>query len=259
MAVQGSIPGRSPFLPASMGAEELNSPDLWRAAFAEFLAMAIFCFIGVGSVAVVGAGGGILSIALAHGLAFALLVAGIGAISGGHINPAITFSMIVTGRISVVRGAVYIVAQLAGAVLGVALLSVLLVDGLIDATAAGGNEINRQVVPSDWGAIGLEAVGTFILVWTVFAVSVTPRDNKGIVAPLFIGLAVLVVHLVLIPLTGAGINPARTFGPMLVNDAWTDWWIFWVGPLLGGFLAGMSYYVLYLMEPAKPAAADTAT
>ena len=96
--------------------------------------------------------------------------------------------------------------------------------------------------------MGIEAVGTFLLVWTVFAVAVAPRGNSGIVAPLYIGLAVVVAHLVMVPLTGTGINPARTFGPALVNGRWDDFWVYLIGPLIGAALAALSYQFLYLSE-----------
>ena len=242
-----------------LGMDEMSSPATLKAAFAEFVAMALFVFIGVGSIAVAAAGGGILAIGLAHGLAYALLVAGIFAISGGHLNPAVTFAMLITGRITLMRGVLYVAAQMIGAVVGMLLLRAFLLDELVNGAAigAGGHAVAAQVVPSDLAAVGLEATGTFILVWTFFAVAVTPRNNSGVIAPLFIGLAVLVVHLVLVPLTGAGINPARTFGPALVNDIWTDHWVYWVGPLVGAAIAGISYYVLYLWEEERPAATTT--
>jgi MIP family channel proteins len=240
-----------------IGLDEISSPATLKAAFAEFVATALLVFIGIGAVAVAAAGGGILGVALAFGLAYALLVAATIGISGGHINPAVSFAMLVTGRITIMRGVLYVAAQLIGAVVGMLLLHAFLIDELIDSTGAGGNLINDQVVTSSMSAMGLEAVGTFILVWTVFAVAVTPRGNSGAIAPLFIGLAVLVVHLVLVPLTGAGINPARTFGPALVNGEWDDHWVFWVGPLVGAAIAGISYYVLYLWEDERPAPVTT--
>ena len=229
-----------------LGVEELTSPATLKATFAEFVATALFVFVGVGSIVAFGVTGS-LDVAFAHGFAIALLVAGIGAISGGHINPAVTFATVITGRITPTRGAMYVVAQLAGAVVGMLLLRAFLIDEIVDATGAGGHAINDAVVPSSLAAVGLEAVGTFVLVWTVFAVAIAPRGGSGIIAPLFIGLAILVAHIVLIPLTGSGINPARTFGPALINNAWTDHWVYWVGPLIGAAAAAITYYVLFLM------------
>lgn len=92
-----------------------------------------------------------------------------------------------------------------------------------------------------------------MLVWTVFATAVSPKGN-AVIAPIAIGFSILVIHLVAIPLTGAGVNPARTFGPMLVFNRWDDWWIYYAGPLLGGGIAGLLYYFLYLREDEKAAA-----
>jgi aquaporin PIP len=185
----------------------------------------------------------------------AVLAAGSGPISGGHINPAVTFAMIITRQISVSKGLLYIVAQLIGACVGMLLLRAFVNDALIlSIPGAGGLAINEDVVTSSLAAVGIEAIGTFVLVWTVFATAVTQRGNSGIAAPLYIGFAVIAMHFVLVPLTGCGINPARSFGPALVNGRWDDAWIYWVGPLLGAAIAGVSYYTLYL-KPQEDAVA----
>jgi aquaporin PIP len=246
--------------------EELTSTEALKASVAELVATMLFVMVAVGAVAVAAAGGSVVGIALAFGFTIALLVAGIGGISGGHINPAVTFAMIITGQMSVTRGIMYIVAQLIGACLGALLLRAFIVDALLAAIpGGGGNALNpldpdAVVVKEAWQGMFLEAMGTFVLVWTVFAVAVNPRLSSGNTAPLYIGLAVVVVHLFLVPLTGTGINPARTFGPALflpataegVPGRWDDAWIYYVGPLLGAAAASLSYYMLYLM-PSKSA------
>jgi MIP family channel proteins len=199
---------------------------------------------------------------LTFGLSIALLAAGIGGISGGHINPAVTFAMIVTGQMGVAKGSMYIVAQLLGACIGVLILRAFLIDDLLATIpGAGGNFINGNAVGEAWQGMLLEAMGTFVLVWTVFAVAVNPRLSSGNLAPLYIGLAVGVVHFFLIPLTGCGINPARTFGPALflpgtadgVTGRWDDAWIYYIGPLLGATAAALTYYMLYLMPSRSQA------
>jgi MIP family channel proteins len=233
-----------------------------KAALAELIATAIFIMVSIGAVAGVFTAGGsdaVPTIAMAFGLSIALLVAGIGGISGGHINPAVTFAMIITGQISVAKGGLYIVAQLLGAIIGALILRAFLVDELLEVIpGAGGNAINTSVVSETWHAMLIEAMGTFVLVWTVFAVAVNPRFSSGNAAPLYIGFAVLVLHLWLIPLTGAGINPARTLGPAIglpgvadgVPGRFEDHWVYWIGPLLGAAAASLSYYMLFLM-PGK--------
>lgn len=244
----------------NMGMAELSSTEALKASLAELIATAIFIMVGAGSFAVAAAGGSVVGIALAHGFAFALLAAGIGGISGGHINPAVTFSMVITGQVTVMRGVMYIVAQLIGACIGALLLRAFILDEVLEQIGGGGGHALSPAVSEAWHGMFLEALGTFVLVWTVFAVAVNPRIGSGNVAPLYIGLAVLVVHLFLIPLTGSGINPARTFGPALflpappdgseVPGRWADAWIYYVGPLLGAAAAGLIYYLLYLM-PSK--------
>jgi MIP family channel proteins len=244
-----------------LGIAELTSLEAIKASIAEFIATMFFVFFGVGSIAAfiaTAGGGGIVLIAFAHGLAIALLVAAIGPISGGHINPAVTFATVITNRITVTRGVMYVVAQLLGALLGALLLKAFVIDSLLDQIpGAGGHALDRNAVPSQLAGMGIEAMGTALLVWTVFATAVYPKGNI-VVAPLAIGFAILVAHLVLIPLTGSGINPARTFGPMIVFGRYDDWWIYYAGPLLGAGIAGLLYYVLYLMDDERAAAAVAA-
>jgi MIP family channel proteins len=252
-----------------MGIADLTSPDALKAAAAEMIATALFIMVTIGSIAAVAATGGsdlLPTVALTFGFSIALLVAGIAGISGGHINPAVTFAMVITGQVSVARGGMYIVAQLIGACIGALILRAFLVDDLLAAIpGAGGNFINTDVITEDWHGLLLEAMGTFVLVWTVFAVAVNPRTSSGNVAPLYIGLAVGVVHFFLIPMTGTGINPARTFGPALflpevaegLPGRFDDHWIYWLGPLLGAAAAAMSYYLLYLMPARREVPSST--
>jgi MIP family channel proteins len=252
---------RGSAFPIVLGQEELSSPDALKATFAEGIATLLFVFVGVGSIMAFGASflaladaSAFLGIAFAHGLTIALLVTAIGRISGGHINPAVTFGAVVTGKVSVTRGGMYIVAQLIGAVIGAALIKIFIVGELVDAMGLGAHAINDEVVRSAMAGLGIEAVLTFVLVWTVFATAGDPRGNQ-VIAPLAIGFAVLVIHLAAVPLTGAGVNPARSFGPALVQGEWTDHWIYWIGPLLGGTIAALTYHFVYLTETEEPARA----
>jgi MIP family channel proteins len=232
-----------------------------RAAFAEFLATGLYVFIGVGSIASAVITGAIpdmaavavVMIAVAHGLVFALLVAGAAPLSGGHVNPAITLALLVTRQIGVTRALAYVAAQMLGAITGMLLLRALLVDDLIHAIpGAGGHTVSDGPVPSNLAAMGIEAVITFLLVWTVFATAVNGR-GPGALSALFIGFAVLGGQLVAIPLTGASANPARSFGPELVNGRWDDAWVYYAGPLLGAALAAVTYGALYLTPNRREA------
>lgn len=227
-------------------------PKTWRAVFAEFIATLLFVFVGVGTVVVVtgviGANPGsdvaaLTAIAFAHGLAIALLVAGTAKISGGHINPAVTFGAVITGRMKLSTGGLYVAAQLAGAVIGALLVKAAVV-GQFEGNL-GAHALNLEVLDGVGAGVLVEAVLTFVLVFTVFA---TAMDKRGManLAPIAIGLAVLVDHLVGVPLTGASMNPARSFGPALVAGFWDDHWVYWLGPLIGGGLAALVYYLTFM-------------
>jgi MIP family channel proteins len=180
------------------------------------------------------------------------MVAMTAGISGGHINPAVTFSLVVTGRMKLGPGVVYVAAQLVGAVIGALLLQVVLIDAVEG--NLGAHTGPSAAVDGNGAAVVVEMILTFVLVFTVFATAVDPRGGLGHVAPLMIGIAILIDHFVGVPLTGASMNPARSFGPALVSDEWTDHWIYWAGPGLGGALAGMTYMLLYWNREEAPAA-----
>jgi aquaporin TIP len=226
--------------------EDLNL-RLWRSALAELIGVLLFVFIGAGAVVTLTAADGLttealVGIAIAHGLAIATMVAATANISGGHINPAVTFSAVVTGRMKAGPGVVYVAAQLVGAVIGALLLQIILVDSIEG--ALGAHAINDAAVDGTGAAVLVEAILTFVLVFTVFG---TAMDKRGLgnVAPLAIGFAILIDHLVAVPLTGASMNPARSFGPALVAGEWDDHWVYWAGPLVGGAFAGVVYMMAF--------------
>lgn len=230
---------------------ELKSLEAWRTTFAEFIATLLFVFLGAGSVIITGTltGGELTAtrlviIALAHGLAISLLVFATAHISGGHLNPAVTFAAMLTNRISAARGLMFIVAQVVGAVVGVLLLLATIPDAAN--TNLGAHSLGPGV--SIGMALLMEIVLTFVLVFVVFATAVDP-GGMGNLAPIAIGLAVLVDHLVAVPITGASMNPARSFGPALVAGEWANHWVYWVAPLLGGAIAGFVYQFAFINRP----------
>ena len=229
----------------------------WRSVAAEFIATGLFVFIGTGSVVVaLNVGGGsnsdpsfIISVALAHGLAIALLVAATARISGGHINPAVSFVMALTGKMKVSTAVLYIGAQLVAAILGSLLLKAVIA-GPAELGNLGAYSVNLAIVEDQVGngagaGLLIEAVLTFALVFVIFATAI---DRKGLAhfAPMAIGLVVLVDNLVGIPLTGASMNPARSFGPAVVANFWDDHWIYWLGPLIGAAVAALVYEYVFL-------------
>ena len=221
-------------------------PKIWRSVLAELIATLLFVFVGAGSVVVLGGvndTGGLVAVALTHGLAIALLVAATAKISGGHINPAVTFGAVITGRMKLSTGVLYLGGQIAGAVIGALLLEAAIV-GQYEGNL-GAHSLNLELLDGVGAAVLVEAVLTFVLVFTVFATAMDPRGLVG-VAPIAIGFAILVDHLVGVPMTGASMNPARSFGPALVADAWDDHWVYWLGPLTGGGLAALVYYFTFM-------------
>ena len=227
---------------------EFASLETWRSTLAEFIATLLFVFLGAGSVIVTGGlPNGILdparlvAIALAHGMAIALLVYATANISGGHINPAVTFAAWLTRKISAARGLMFMVAQLSGAAAGALLLLAAIPDAAD--TNLGAHALGTDV--SVGMGFVMEVVVTFALVFVIFATAVDPR-GMGSHAPLAIGLTVLVDHLVAVPITGASMNPARSFGPALVAGEWSDHWIYWAAPILGGAVAGLVYQFAFM-------------
>src|SRR5690606_4265857 len=175
----------------------------------------------------------LVGVALAHGLIIAVMVAALGAVSGGHFNPAITAGFVATGRMSLATGAGYLISQVAGGVASALLLLPMLGgEGVAAGTPAVAGPIPAGV------ALTAELIGTFFLVAVVFGTAVDERAPSS-VFPFAIGLTIAADILAIGPLTGGAVNPARAFGPALVSGAWTDHLVYWAGPLIGGAVAGL--------------------
>jgi MIP family channel proteins len=236
----------------------IDIQHLVRQAACEFIACLLFVFVGCGSVCAAVASGGAdnpINYASAFGFTITVLAYSIGDVSGAHINPAVTLAMAVARQISPVQLIVYWVAQFTGAMCGGAILHAAVGEEMY----FGGIGLHKKITPE--GGFALEFMGTFILVFVVFNVALwssglEKTDVAGSVvsgmSPLSIGLTVLVVHLVLGPLTGCGINPARVLGSSVMegeefwtSDAGLSFWIYFVGPFLGAPCAVMSYYLMY--------------
>ena len=213
---------------------------------AEFVGTFTLIFIGAGSVAAAtfftkggGTGAGLITIALAHGLAIAVMVSAVGHISGGHLNPAVTVGAMITRKIEAALGVAYVLAQLVGAVAAALVLKAALPASLL-AGVKGGTPLVAAGITNGQGVL-IEAVLTFFLVWVVFGTAVDPRGAFGRIAGLAIGFAVAMGLMVGAPFTGAAMNPARSFGPALVSGQWTGFWVYWVGPIIGGAAAALLY------------------
>jgi aquaporin TIP len=229
---------------------EATTPDVLRAVLAEFIAVFLFVFIGVGSVSAYYklhpetldiTPAGLVSIALAHGLGIVITVAATANISGGHVNPAVTFGLLIGGNITLVTGVLYWIAQLLGSVVAAVLLKFLVVTYEpvpVHALGDGVTLLQGTVV---------EIVLTFALVFVVYATAVDPKKGSvGVIAPLAIGFTVLAAHFIGVPYTGASLNPARSFGPAVANLNFTNNWVYWLGPLVGAAIAALVYDGIFL-------------
>ncbi len=206
----------------------------------EGMGTCIFFFIGAGAIITnqfSNGAVGLVGIAIAHGLILSIMISAFGGISGGHFNPAVTFGVMVAKRISISLGLQYIVVQLIGGVAAGLLLYAIFPANLCATVHLGTPAVASGV--SLGSAVFLEAILTFALVTSVFGTAIDPRAPK--IGGFGIGLTVLVDILVGGPLTGASMNPARTFGPGLVAGFWENHWVYWVGPLLGGGAAALVY------------------
>lgn len=201
---------------------------------AELIGTFTLVVIGAGAGALSSASGsGLVGVALAHGVALMIIVYTWGAISGAHVNPAVTFGVALAGRMPWIRAVGYWIAQLIGAALAGFLLRYLVgTTGQLGMTLPAANVTSLQ-------AVVLEAVLTFFLVVTVFACAIAGRNGNA--AGLAIGLVLTMDILMGGPLTGAAMNPARAFGPALALGNFSSFWIYVVGPLVGGGLAGLIY------------------
>jgi aquaporin Z len=225
--------------------------NLTQKLTAEFLGTFALIFFGAGAVCVDfylrNSGGlGLLAIALAHGLAIAIMVSALGHISGGHFNPAITIGFWVTKRLSTLDSLAYWGAQLLGATAAAFVLKLVIPEEVTNNVFLGVPELMRDF--PRWSGMVLEAVTTFFLVLVVFATAVDERGTFRSIAGFGIGLTIALGILVAGPFTGAALNPARAFGPELVSRHWLNWGIYWVGPLSGGFIAGLLYDSLFLRK-----------
>jgi aquaporin Z len=225
-----------------------------RALLAEACGTFWFFFIGAGAILTDAAfnGGGLLTIALAHGIALAIAISTFGVISGGQFNPAVTFGLAVAGRHPWARVPTYWAAQLVGGVLaGFALRYIFdFAIAAVDKTHLGTPGLAGTITPTV--GIVVEALLTVFLVWAVYGTAVSPLAPR--IAGFGIGLTVMTDILLGGPLTGAAMNPARWFATAVPAGFYDNWYVYWVGPLLGAAIGGLSIRFLFTPpDPARPA------
>jgi aquaporin TIP len=225
--------------------------SLPRAASAELVGSFFVVVAGAGSVVVAGTGGGgLVGVALATGFAFGAASAATLPLSGGGVNPALTAAFWVAGRLSSIRAAVYVIAQLVGGILAALLLRVTMPEAMWRPATLGAPLLARDEGPGP--AVVLEATIVFLLTTTAFALLLGTRGRARAVVGLVLGVVVTAGTLVAWPLTGAALNPARALGPELASWTWTGWWIYWVGPGAGAVIGAVASWWVLLRAPSEP-------
>ncbi|XP_068637421.1 aquaporin TIP1-1-like [Aristolochia californica] len=228
--------------------EEAAHPDALKAALAEFISTLIFVFAGQGSgmaftkltAGSANTPAGLVLASLAHAFGLFVAVSVAANISGGHVNPAVTFGAFVGGNITLLRGILYWIAQLLGSTIACLLLK-FTTGGMITTAFSLSSGVGV------WNAFVFEIVMTFGLVYTVYATALDPKKGTlGTIAPIAIGFIVGANILAGGAFDGASMNPAVSFGPALVSWSWTHHWVYWAGPLIGGGLAGLVYEFFFI-------------
>lgn len=238
-----------------------------RAFVCEFLGTLLLVFFAVGAAVLSSQFIGTLGVALAFGLALLAIAYAIGPISGSHVNPAVTLGMLVARRITVRTAVEYWIAQFLGGIAGAALLLLVAkqVPGLRVHGFFGTNGYGTRsaIGVNIFGAFVAELILTFLLVFVVLAV--THRIAVVGFDGLPIGMALAVVHLIGIPITGTGVNPARSFGPAIFAGApaLTQVWLFLVAPMVGAVVAAIVHEATHpafaAVQAARAAAAEAET
>jgi MIP family channel proteins len=193
-------------------------------------------------------------VGLAQGFVLFVLIVVLGAVSGGHFNPAVTLGAAVLRRIDPVDAIVYMLAQLSGGVAGALLTKAFLLD---EGRAANYGAVQiSPLIDGNLAGAALEGIGTFMLVLAVCATLLNPKARKEW-GPLAVGLTLAFLVMVIGPLTGCGVNPARWFGPALVSNEFADVWPYLLGPAVGGFVAAI-FYRFVIESSTGGAPAETA-
>jgi MIP family channel proteins len=224
--------------------------DSLRHFAAEFVGTFALVFVGGASIMAASATGmdaGLIAVALAHGIILAVMVSATMRISG-HFNPAVTVGFLTARRIDPIMAAVYIAAQIIAAILAAYALKALLPAPLTEATRLGGQSIASGITMVQ--AIGMEAIGTFFLVFVIFGTAVDPKAPH--IGGMAIGLTIAAGILAIGPFTGGSFNPARSFGPAVASGIFEGQAAYWLGPMIGAVLAALLYDTLFIRHEREP-------
>ena len=221
-----------------------------QALLAEFLGTFFLCFAGIAAILsatpAVGSGAGIVGIALAHGLALSVAVNAFGGISGAHFNPAVSTGFLLTGRLAPSRFVPYVIVQLAGATVAAAACRAIFLPEAVMQAQLG------IPLPAAWASTSSVIIGefimTFLLMTAIFGTAVDERGKAVKIGGFGIGLTVTFDILAGGAVTGASLNPARSFGPALVQGNWQWHWAYWVAPIAGACVAALLYEKVLLKE-----------
>lgn len=216
---------------------------------AEMVGTFVLLFMGCGSAVIAGAYIGFLGISFAFGLSVLAMAYAIGGISGCHINPAVSMSMLAAGKMKPKDTVIYVIAQCVGAVIGAATLYWIALGNPQYSLSVNGLGQNGYDTASPGGfsmasAFVAETVLTFIFLLVIHG-STSEKAPKGF-AGASIGFSLVLIHLVGIPITGTSVNPARSFGPTVLvgGIALNQLWLFWAAPMLGGLLAALVWRLI---------------
>ena len=219
-----------------------------QAWVAEFIGTFALIFVGVGAIVADHAShgeSGLVGVALAHGLTIAVMVTATAAVSGGHLNPAVTIGLLSVRKIEPANAAGYVAAQCLGAIVAAAALRGLLPDGMLADVRMGTPVLSSGTTELE-GTL-LEMILTFFLAFVVFGTAIDARAPK--LGGLCIGLTVALDILIGGPFTGAAMNPARHLGPALLGGGLGQTWLYWLGPVAGGVLAAQVYH--HVLQKAR--------
>jgi aquaporin Z len=224
--------------------------DAWRHFAAEFIGTFALVFVGSGAIMTArmsGSTAGLVEVALAHGLILAVMVSALMRISG-HFNPAVTLGFLATRRIEAMMAALYIVAQLLGAIAAAYALKAAYPEAVFVATRGGGQSVALDITGVQ--AFVLEAIATFFLVFVIFGTAVDLRGPK--IGGLAIGFTIAADILAIGPLTGASMNPARSFGPAVASGVYEAQLLYWFAPITGALIASLLYEYLFMRRGREP-------
>jgi MIP family channel proteins len=238
----------------------MSNNHLASKLLAEFIGTFALVFIGAGAAAVIGAGAGLSgigAIAFAHGLTVMVFAFAYGSLSGAHVNPAVTFGVLVAGSIGLAEAVAYIIAQLVGGIAAALALSAVLggvATGLGTPALAHDLALGAATVTvSPAAGFAIEAVLAFFLVTVVLSTAVAGR--AGNLAPLAIGMTLTLNIIMGGALTGAAFNPARALGPMVATGKFDDAWLYMLAPLVGAAVAAVVHGALTRLAAERMTAA----